>query len=58
MAKNSDKIKAPECSHQDNWQAAGSFSLQMEKGVVLITTLYCTRCGETEVKLNKVELKK
>lgn len=59
MAKNSEQLKAPECSHQGNWDVAGSFSINYkDEGVVLVTTLFCTRCGEVEVKLNKVEVKK
>lgn len=58
MAKNSEELKAPECSHTDKWDVAGSLSANSDDGIIIITTLYCTGCGETKVKLNKVRVGK
>jgi hypothetical protein len=53
MAENSkDK-----CNHTDKWRATGTTTADLGKGVfLLLTTLYCTGCGETKVKAEKVKI--
>jgi hypothetical protein len=53
MAENSQN----KCSHKDKWQVAGSSTADLGKGVLLLlTTLYCTGCGEIKVKAEKVKV--
>lgn len=46
------------CTHIDKWQTAGTTMTTLGGNVLLIiTTLYCTGCGEIKNKAEKVIIK-
>lgn len=49
--------KDSKCFHKGKYKSAGMISFQIKEVVYIITTLYCTECGETETKISKTILK-
>lgn len=46
------------CFHKGKLSSAGLISVPLEKELIIITSLYCTECGEVQLKINKIKLVK
>ncbi len=55
MAEKSGKTK---CNHKNKWRFAGQQATKGKDVFLIFTTLYCKKCGEVQVRLNKISLTK
>ena len=46
------------CSHQDTWHRVGQFPVTLPDKILVVTTLFCRKCGHSRINVQEIEIKK